>query len=43
MLGLQRDFNPRMAEGPIRSVLVLPPLRAPLSQLIGPHRSPNIV
>jgi len=43
VLGLQCDFNPRMAAGPIRSVFALPPLRPPLSQLIGPHRSPDIV
>ncbi len=38
---LQCYFNPRMAEGSLRSSLPL--LIAPWAQLIGLHRPPNVV
>lgn len=43
MFRLQCDFHPRMAEGALRSVPSLPHLIAPWAQLIGLHRSPDIV
>jgi hypothetical protein len=41
MFGLQCDFNPRMAEGPIRSVFVLPALSTSVVSADRPTQVPE--